>query len=1102
MPLNDNDKRFKFLIDQPIHTSEDPEKVKFGHQDIANTISNIVENCDTPFTIGLFGKWGSGKSTIAYLTREKLAKRGIPTIIFDVWKHEGDSLRRSFLKDLVSQLKEEEGKYLAKEFKLNDRLRSSVSKTSEGKFLINKEKVKQVWWIPALVILSLLILGLLANNTRFILYYWYLVAILTGTGICSGFLIWLIKAATQFLTTETTTVTTEKLQDPYEFEKEFERILREIKVPSRMIVIFDNLDRVARDKAMEILSTIKTFLEPKDIKIEESYVVFMIPCDDLAIKKRIEKVNKNEQTEVSVDGAEFLKKFFNAEIRIPEFISSELEVFSRSCLKETNMPCLNDSGIAWLITKAYRDNPRQIIQFVNTLLTNILLIKNREGVENDFKDDFAEDKKKEICLYLLLLQLYPYIMEEIRKHNYNNFKELQDNLEEIKNNKDFKDFNSFIVEVAPEVEITNLRPYYNLRRSDQEKKFPGIEGLFINLKDNRFEEAKRLAQRIPNIKESIEEFSLAITTELKHIKNLITARYFINSLFRLLNQLKFNLSRQAYLEILYIIKRYHSDMLPLISPKYIHDRMLVPFPEFTTDIAELWLSSLEEISKDTESVGHNREFVISVMSVFAQNPCVVKPAKQRLANLLKRFYQSDLEIIEIFTESKQAQTEFLDGLFVKAYVASLSNKDLILTYHDDANGVSKPGKLKVMDRFSPDLFDGDLLRSTINKLGELITAKTSVNWSAAVVEDWTEFFKVLHSLLNKHDLTGVVESNEFNKFVNAVIAAIDRIPSQEDRRIIMPLLIMLEALPSCPRQSELSQRQSQFYQTASLDAVKCCLEFVENVKQYVEDGPFASIFKRRSMENQSLFDYFYVKLSPKMKGDWLIELAGSNVVRATEKIKDLKYKIPAKYTDPVLNRVLSSAKAAPVEQKIPCFEVCNHMKCNGNREIMNSFVSQIKNLLCTEHSNAQKVGHDALLKADYLDDRKRREIIKSVFDWLQTLEDSEKYQEYSLDTISIYLDHLNTFEKDQLTQFCFDPLITKKTPSDPASIKKGFEILFKLKPTYEARKQNFTDIRTRYEHETDETVKKALISGLRALRPEKITKADEEFWKWFDSVAV
>jgi predicted KAP-like P-loop ATPase len=130
--------KIKFLSDQPLAGDKEQE-VHFGHIDIANSLKEIVLDCPLPFTIGLFGRWGSGKTTIINILEKKLQDDKVATVNFDVWKHEGDPLRRAFLKELSRQLKETT--CLPKDFELSERLESSVQTTREIKKIPWNRKV-------------------------------------------------------------------------------------------------------------------------------------------------------------------------------------------------------------------------------------------------------------------------------------------------------------------------------------------------------------------------------------------------------------------------------------------------------------------------------------------------------------------------------------------------------------------------------------------------------------------------------------------------------------------------------------------------------------------------------------------------------------------------------------------------------------------------------------------------------------------------------------------------------------------------------------------------------------------------------------------------
>lgn len=79
---NSKEFEFEFLTDQALSTDDELENPKFGHKEIAEALVKTVEKCPTPFTIGLFGKWGAGKSSIANILRRDLERKKIPVVIF------------------------------------------------------------------------------------------------------------------------------------------------------------------------------------------------------------------------------------------------------------------------------------------------------------------------------------------------------------------------------------------------------------------------------------------------------------------------------------------------------------------------------------------------------------------------------------------------------------------------------------------------------------------------------------------------------------------------------------------------------------------------------------------------------------------------------------------------------------------------------------------------------------------------------------------------------------------------------------------------------------------------------------------------------------
>ena len=92
----------RLLPDAPAETDA------FGaHERIAQSIADVVHTEDGGRSIGLEGGWGAGKSTIVTLISKILGRTKDPDCriaVFDIWAHQGDPLRRTFLENLITRI--------------------------------------------------------------------------------------------------------------------------------------------------------------------------------------------------------------------------------------------------------------------------------------------------------------------------------------------------------------------------------------------------------------------------------------------------------------------------------------------------------------------------------------------------------------------------------------------------------------------------------------------------------------------------------------------------------------------------------------------------------------------------------------------------------------------------------------------------------------------------------------------------------------------------------------------------------------------------------------------------------------------------------------
>lgn len=96
-----------YLSDEPLPRLGTEDKLR--HKAYVQVILKVIKETSPPFTLGLFGGWGVGKTSIVNEFRESMKEdqsvSKCPVAYIDIWKYEQDSLRRQFLIDIQNQLK-------------------------------------------------------------------------------------------------------------------------------------------------------------------------------------------------------------------------------------------------------------------------------------------------------------------------------------------------------------------------------------------------------------------------------------------------------------------------------------------------------------------------------------------------------------------------------------------------------------------------------------------------------------------------------------------------------------------------------------------------------------------------------------------------------------------------------------------------------------------------------------------------------------------------------------------------------------------------------------------------------------------------------------
>ncbi len=1069
--------KFNLLSDQPLKSETDFESAKFGHKEIAETLTSLIINCPTPFTIGLFGRWGAGKSTISYMLKKAMSENKFGFVLFDVWKHESDALRRTFLKESVKQLKEQ--KNIPKDFNLEERIDSKITRKVEGQLQL-KDFLKKYWRISLLVLLCLILAGILIyqflglENLKS--YISTVLSIIAGGGIITAII---SKAMSLFLTSETITHEIDRFKDPHEFQSEFEKLLLNLKT-DKILVVFDNLDRVTHEKAVGILATIKTFLETENVK--DIGVVFLIPCDDRAIKEHLRNVYKlSDGGKDAFSEEEFLRKFFNTTLRIPYFYPTELETYAMELLNQTGIMELKEGSVAWLVTKAYRQNPRQIKQFINQLIGMYILAKKRIE-KNILPADFLTGNTAKLAKFLILYNKFPNQMEKLRQDKIWDTDKI---ISITTPDSELAEFIKFINETS-HIPINNLNIFFALRRSEFEVILPGYDELVAALQDNRVEEVTSYMKALPEFAAKRAILSQAIKKLLEEANLPDTKISIINSCLTALNRLNNRLGDTLYVEVfneLSNLKQY----LPIIEPSVIFDQLLKPYPQHRNNLAQIYIDILTIEDKNRLPV----KFVETLFSGIINNQ---EWFNQHVANLIKIIiekYYDQPQIIQALLLNDKIQKTFKVGKILQKTMSTLSPADL-------ETGKPFDDKLNLIISAIPEVLDKELVSITIIKLTEIFANENTKPFDSSRIEIKKRLSQDVTSLLKKHRsaFSERSKNNEKEQLCSVVINGINQISVWVQKSIyVEPLNILSSISPNSSNQI-INTIKQVIDNTPIKDIIKDS-SYEKVWRELVHDSNYTGHIKQWALRDQLIFDYFYRDLAETQKRDWILELLNTDPNRSIQIIDSLD-KLPDDTVN-VLRKLLTVSKTVSIHNhnRFKAYEICDRFKFANNNDLLQDACEDVKRYSTTMDEPSQKLAFDLSENISSFSDTHKRDIARAVIDWLVSLQSTQAYQKFSIRTVLHLWTTLNgqSIIQKKFIEHIFS-LLLGTTNID--AIKLGIEVLDKTRPNYNDFSKYYEDLKHRTETEQNIAFKNIFIKGFQDLK--KTIDDHAEWWKWVEPI--
>ncbi len=319
------------------------------------TLVDVCKTSGTPLTIGVFGTWGSGKTSLMRMVRKGLPKK-FTVAWFDAWKYDKEeTLWRAFLLSVLAAVRSslKEGEPTEDLDYLETMLYRAVDIEKAGGVTIDLlklgSKVAQgavqigLSFIPGAAALGKIVEELQK----------------AGTGNIS-------ESALDAIQRERTKIHIEQVRFLEQFQDKFKLIVEQhvTNNDGRLVVFVDDLDRCLPEKAISVLEAIKLFVDAPGC-------VFVLGLDQEVIARGIEikyrelgnKADGEGKAHFTVEGMRYLEKIIQLPFTIPQVERADMSDYVYGLTEvwpHEECPRIFAEGLG--------DNPRQIKRTVNVFL--------------------------------------------------------------------------------------------------------------------------------------------------------------------------------------------------------------------------------------------------------------------------------------------------------------------------------------------------------------------------------------------------------------------------------------------------------------------------------------------------------------------------------------------------------------------------------------------------------------------------------------------------------------------------------------------------------------------------------------------------------------
>ncbi|MBS3651039.1 hypothetical protein KEU06_20725 [Pseudaminobacter sp. 19-2017] len=389
----------------------DPTKDAFGHQHFSDALRNLIESPHRPpFSIGLLGSWGTGKSTIKELYLTSLAKDSsgpngkrrrnrFRPVTFNAWRYgAGEDIKRALLRHVFLRLGGDD-------VELRRKLYQQVTDTAQSKRSLGEWFREAALQNVASALLFLVLFALIMGTMWLVSYglglsdQLGLTVVLTAAAAVAAFLgkyVVDIRLKSPTLFTNQTVISF-----PATSAEEYERLLvdqiRKFRAKpegrscERLVIFVDDLDRLSAVEMVAGLDAVRTFLELPLGEVSDDFgVIFVISCDEDRVADALSRgrgrVNPDLPGSVFTrsDARRYLDRLFQFRLEIPPFPKLDMRHFAEEKLRQSSLAAEIEKGGVRLQDLVERlihvgvQSPRNAIQILNAFTQSWWMAVQRE----------------------------------------------------------------------------------------------------------------------------------------------------------------------------------------------------------------------------------------------------------------------------------------------------------------------------------------------------------------------------------------------------------------------------------------------------------------------------------------------------------------------------------------------------------------------------------------------------------------------------------------------------------------------------------------------------------------------------------------------------